>query len=281
MQTAEEYYNDSDSFGNYQFTTLADVIDGMVMASIQDDSYLKNTRRSFIVSVAKNVIRDLTKSTSAETLAIEMTVGNNSCIVLPQDYVDYVRVSVVIVDNGARKLLPLDVNTNIITAIGYLQDNNAQLLFDHTGAIITADSSNAYNIPYKMYEFYSSCDGSSAGVDASILSANGEFKVDERRGMMVFSSNLIDKEIVLEYQSDGLQWEAFGLDEIKVHKYIVEALKDGIYFGCIEHRRTVPDSEKRRAQNKFKTSRHIAKKNRAGFDLQEISRLMRTRTKHL
>lgn len=281
IETPQEYYNSESSHGSYQFVPLKEVIDGLLLESKFDpDNFLKNTDRALLLYHAKMGIKELTKSTSKSTLMIEMTVGNNSCIVMPQDYVDYVRISVVVVDafTGGRRLEVLDVNTNINSATGYLQDNTAQILFDEDGNIITADASNAYNIPYRKYEFVPTISGN-ATQDTSKLCSYGEFSIDENRGKIIFSSNLIDKEVVIEYESDGLQWESFGEGDIKVHKYIEVALKDWIYYECIAKRQTVPSNEKQRALNRYKTSRHIAIKNRSGLDLNEILRRMRTKTK--
>jgi hypothetical protein len=283
MESAEHYYSTESSHGSYQFVTLKEVVDGLLTeAKLDPDNYLKNTNRALIVYHAKMGVKELTKSTAKTTLKIEMTVGNNSCIVMPQDYVDYVRISVVVVDpiNGSRKLQVLDINRNINIATGYLQDHNAEILFDDEGNILTADASNTYNIPYQKYEFYPSVVGNSM-VDTAKLSAYGEYTIDEDNGKIAFSANLIDKEVVVEYESDGLQWESFAEGDIKIHKYIEQALKDWTYYACIEKRVTVPANEKHRALNRYKTTKHIAKKNRAGLDLNEISRLMRTKTKHL
>lgn len=282
METPEQYYGNANSHGSYQFSTLKDIIDGLLMERLEEDSYLKNTNRNVILYHAKMVIKELTKSIIKPSLAIEMTVGEDSCIVLPQDFVSCSSVSVVVVDssNGSRKLFPLDKNQNINTATGYLQDDQALLIFDDQGEIVTADASNAYNIPYNSYEYIGSYDGGNPYVDTSIFSVNGEYKVDRENGKLVLDARLINHEIVLVYKSDGLQWEAFSEGEIKVHKYMEEVVKDGTYYRCIEKRQTVPSNEKRRALDRFKTTRFEAKKNSSGLNLKQIAREMRSKSKY-
>lgn len=282
METAQQYHNNEASHGSYQFVTLKEVIDGLLTNKLEDDSYLKNTNRALLIYHGKMGLKELTKSVSKITLAIEMTVGDNSCIVMPQDFVDYRRISVVAVDelNGSRHLQVLDVNNNINTADGYLQDNNAQILFDNNGGILKADASNAYNIAYTAYNILPNRNTGSS-VDTSKFTKNGEFKIDENKGKIVFSSNLINKEVVIEYLSDGLQWEEFNEGEIKVHKYIEQCLKDWIYYSCIEGRITVPQNEKRRALDRYKTTKHEARKSNTALDLNEVLRQMRTKSKLL
>lgn len=283
METPEEYYGNPDSHGSYQFTTLKDIVDEMMMERLEPDSYIKNTNRNLFILHAKNGIKKMTKDTSACVLSIEMTVGNECYITVPQNFVSHVSVSVVLVDgNGKRYSKPLDNNQNMITAIGYLQDDEANILFDDEEKILTADASNVYNMPHRSNEFVGDCSGSgNAFLNTSILSEYGEFKIDEEKGKIAFSENIADREIVLEYLSDGLHLEYFGEGQIKVHKYIEEAVRAWAYYGCISKRQTVPANEKARANMEFRTLRFKAIKDLAGLDLRKISRAMRSKSKYL
>ena len=283
-ETAEEYYNNPESHGKYQFTNLKDIVDELMMERLEPDSYIKNTNRNLFILHAKNAIKELSAIGAASILAIEMTVGEDSFIVLPQNYVDWVSVSVVLIDSdtGKRYLKELDENNEINTATGYLQDDEAKILFDNDGGILTADASNAYNMPYRSYEFIGSeCNGSNAFFDTAVLTQFGEFKVDVQNGKLVLSDNLINKEIVLEYRSDGLHLDYLSESEIRVHKYLEKAVKDFTYHACIEKRQTVRDSEKERANRQFRTSRWKAKKALSGINLRKISRAMRSKSKYL
>jgi hypothetical protein len=285
METPEEYYNDPSLHGHYQFTTLKDIVDELMMERLEPDSHIKNTNRNLFILHAKNGIAELSREVTASSiLAIEMTVGEESFIVLPQNYVSWVSVSVVLVDakNGKRYLKQLDENNDINTATGYLQDDQAKILFDDQGGILTADASNAYNMPYRSYEFIgSTCDGGNAFLDTALLTQFGEFKVDINNGKLILSDNLIDKEIVLEYLSDGLFLDNITDSQIKVHKYIENSVKDYIYSNCIQRRQTVPANEKARAELKFRSSKWKSKKALSGINLRKISREMRSKSKYL
>ena len=278
--TPEQYYEgDENQHGNYQYVSIEQIIDKMILETLDDDSYIKNVKRHTLIAHAKDAIREVNKRAAADNLEFEITIPNSLVITLPQDYIRYEMVSVVVVDEttGARRLQPLDVNCNIITAIGYLQDNDAELLFDADGQIATADSSNAYAFPYQTYGFVNA--GGQYRLDTSKLSRFGEFKVDERRGKMLFSSELMDKEVVVQYVSDGLQAELTE-SEITVHKDVQRCITDWIYFACIEGKRNVPDREKKRALDRYKTTLHQAKMDRADFNLLQIARQVSARSKH-
>jgi hypothetical protein len=280
-QTPLEYHNDTASHGNYQYVPLKEVIDGLLMDRLEKDSYIKNTNRNILIYHGKMVLKELIRKVSTETLAIEMTVGNDSCITLPQDYVGNASVYVVVVDsvNGGRKLYPLDRNNNIITAVGILQDDEAKIIFDNDGNIITADASNAYNIPHTSYEYVGANEHGLPNIDASIFSVNGEYKVDTVNGKLILDSRLIGREVVLKYKSDGLQWEYFQEADVRVPKYLEQTLKDGIYYSTIEKRQTVPANEKRRALDRFKTTKFQAKKAAAGINMRRIAREIRSKSK--
>lgn len=269
--TDQEYHENEEVHGKGQYVSLKDIIDAMLLESSDDDSYLKNVKRSKIIMHAKQAIREVTRQAANDVLAIEVTVPDSLYWVLPEDYTDYVRVSVVVPDGDTFRLQPLDINNNINVAKGYLQDHNAEIVYDDLGEIITTDAMNGYSRPYKTYKF-TTC--YQPGVNTSKFSQFGEFKIDERRGCILFSSDLADKEIVLEYVSDGLQAE-LKEEEITVHKYLRMTIENWVYFACIERKRNVPANEKQRALLRYKTTLHQAKLARANFDLLQIARILR------
>jgi len=278
--TPEVYYNDSDMHGNYQYVSLEEVITQMELEKLDEDSYLEHTKRYKMVHHAKQGLRELTAQAANDILAFEVTVGTDLTVTLPQDYVNYVRVSVAVMDSltGSFRLHPLDVNGNINIADGYLQDNDFFILFDEQGGILRADDTNAYGFPYKKYAFEES--GGQFKLDTAKLSRYGEFTVDERRGKLLLSSELAEQQLVIEYVSDGLQAN-LSESEITIHKHIVPALKDWIYYACIAYKRSVPANEKKRALDRYKTTMHEAKLKRADFNFLEIARKMRTTSMNL
>lgn len=284
IETPFDYHDDEQNHGSYQYVLLKDIVNAVMQEALEDDNILKNIRRNTIIRVAKNGIRELNRNAVKDVLAMEITVPDSLYFALPHDFVSYVRVSLVVTDEvtDSFRLQPLDVNGNINIADGYLQDNDWEILFDEDGYILKADSSNTYNRPYKKYTFCSSSRyiGTST-LNTAKLSKYGEFKIDERRGKIVFSSELADKDIVMEYLSDGLSFDTYSEEAIKIHKDALQALKDYIYFGCIEHRQNVSYTEKQRALLRFKTTRHEARLNRSKFDLLQIRRAMNLLTKNI
>lgn len=268
-QTPLEYHDDEESHGSYIFCSIGDIVQELEQESLDPDSYLTNTPRSKIVAKVKEGVREMNRDLKKTVLAREFTVSPSLYFTLPQDYMDWVRVSV-IDENG--RLQPLNINNKIHAGAAYLQDNDWELLFSQEGEVLTVDSNNAYGKPYKRYEFCPTYRGRQFELDTTKLSVWGEFTIDEHRGKIVFSSNLNDKDIVLEYISDGLQMETLKLEEIQVHKVLKNSIWAYAYAECIRTRRNVPQNEKYASRQRFKTERHNAVIEAANFDMNEIMR---------
>jgi hypothetical protein len=277
VQTPENYFNpDNGSLGNYQYTSLTEIINDFELQSHDTQSYLYGMGRSLIVRHAKAAIRQLNRTTAKDVRALELSIGNDLVFPLPQDYVNYVRISKVSANNALK---PLDINQNLNIAKSYLQDNEYKLLFDSNGDTIEADGNNLTNKPYRTYEVESIGLGGRFQLDTSEISKNGEFIINQREGVIYFGSNLAGCDIVLEYLSDGVQWERIHETGITFHKNLTEAVQDLIYFNCIERRNNVPANEKYRAENKFKATEHQASILFANFDLKAIEKVWRKGSK--
>jgi len=262
-QTAEDYYafgtpQEGKYWGGYQFVKLKDVIDELLIETADSDSILKNTRRSKLIMLARNGIQTLNQELKTNIHAIEMELSSKLFIPLPQDYVDWVRISLVSDDFKLKNII---INENIPTYTGYLQDNNHEILFDNNGYVLTSNSANAYSKPYSSYNIYNTCAKSTL---------HGQAKVDSVQGRVVFSSDLSGKLIVFEYASDGLQAELKG-EEIKVHKHLLQPLKAFIYARSIAYKKRVSRGEKRDAWEYYKGLRHKALVASQDFNMRDIT----------
>lgn len=272
--TSQEYYSDRRNHGNYQFLALDEVVDTMFFEAQSDnDSHIRSVPRMLLLRYAKNGVRELNFGNGGRIILLELSIGDDLQFILPEDYVDYIRVSVVGKDG---RLYILDINNRINIAPSYLQDHQYKLIFDSDGALIEVNGNNAFSKPYRVLEFSRYCNGSyGVNRDTTKLSRYGEFTVDKDDGVILFSSNLRGKDVVLEYKSDGLELKNVKGKDIKIHKYLRKALEDYIYKEAIARRRNVPNSEKVDARNRFKSSCHRASILLADFNPQQISRVMR------
>ena len=149
-----------------------------------------------------------------------------------------------------------------------MQDQDGAILFDDDGRILTTDSQNSYNKNYKKYEI-------GKWGDNKQVAKYGEYVIDENKGHIMFSSDLIDEEVVLFYRSDGLQFDTYAEDEIKVHKDMIEVLNNLVYYKLINRKRNVSRGEKLDALKRFKTTRHEAKIKKLNLNFVELFRKSR------
>lgn len=257
---------------------LNDILDEMLLAErMNENSYVKTKNKELYLLHAKNAIKDLTFDMANDVLALELNIGSDLQFVFPQDYVDWVRVSVVQDVNGEKKLFELDRNENANRARTYLQDNNYQILFDNAGDTLDADGYNVYNFPMKKEVFSTATPQFQK--DTSKLSKNGLFSINKRRGVFTFDEGLEGKAIVVEYISDGLQWETLDGSDITVHKYFREPLEALTYLKLIQRDREVPMNEKQRAERDFWGKRQKAYARFANIKLAEVSKAFRANLK--
>lgn len=273
--TTVNYYEDESQWGDYAYVTLNDVINNYAMSRDPDD-YTSSVPRYRILYQARRGLRELYYDVLREVKAIKLELSPSLMVTLPPDYVNYVRISWVAEDGT---LVPMAANERMEISQSYLQDNNYELLFDNDGCVLqddgnpkradetdTPQTSSSIILPdldrngYNSYQF---CNGGFApNQNMSNHFANGNYKIDKNRGVIVFSSNVFGKEIVLEYISDGLYTGCDGRaeDEIRVNKFAETALLDYIHYELIKNRRNVPYNEKIFSRKEFHNSRRIAKR---------------------
>lgn len=277
MVTKEEYYGDASNLGNYQYVTLKEVVDGMLLESSDPDSFIKNVSRTLILLHAKNGISELTADISKDVKGLELEIGSDLQFKLPQNFLNWVRVS--LVKDGM--LLPLDINNQVNIAPTYLQDHDYELLFDNNGDVIEADGHNAAATPFKRYvfnkDYVNSTEVARFELDTSKISKHGEFSIDRRRGVIFLSSDLEGKNIVLEYITDGLDEDLINNEEITIHKFLKEPLRRWIYWNIIDTRRNVDKMEKRKAQKAYNGAKTVAMNRLSDFRVQDVLKAIRSR----
>lgn len=267
-QSPETYYENEDLYGGYQYVSLKTILDGLLLEVESDeDHYLKNINRSLLIRYAKDALREVNKQAANDNKGFSITVPTSLTWPLPQDFIKFIRISVNLLDKQTRsyRLYKLDVNRDMNMTPDYLQGEQGELLFDEDGNILEADGINVIGTPYKRYKF---CQN----VDSFKLSQWGEFNYDRR--IISFSSDLSDKEVVIEYVSDGLQAD-LSESEITVHKYLRKTIEDYIYYLGIRRKRTVSQGEKESARRTYRTTLHEAKMAMSDFDFRQIAKAVR------
>ena len=124
------------NWGSYQYVTLADIVNNFMLMYVGNDKLVNNVDRYNVLFHAKRAVQELNYDALRNIKVIEFKLGDDLKMVMPPDYVNYVRISML--HEGV--LFPLVENRAPMSASAYLQDNNLDILFDIDGEIITGTS---------------------------------------------------------------------------------------------------------------------------------------------
>jgi hypothetical protein len=241
--TGYQYYENEGNrpeelnWGEYQYLSLGDVVNNFMLMYVGNDKLVNNVKRYDVLFHAKRAIQELNYDALKEVRIIEMSICEDLKLVLPPDYVNWVRIS--LYKDGTLRPLTENIQTNY--AVSYLQDNECKVLFDESGNILIGTSTVDYDRitgqAKDMYLgegnmngkpgyfvdgtwFFDYAVGNRFGLNTETANNNPTFKIDKRSGVINFSSEMSGELVVLEYITDGME----GGDDadINVHKMFEE-----------------------------------------------------------
>lgn len=244
--TGYQYYENSgnnpedENWGSYQYVSLQDIVNNFMLMYVGNDKLVNNVPKYNVLFHAKRGIQELNYDAMKETKIIELTVCEDLKIVLPNNYVNWVRIS--LYKDGLLQPLSENIQTNYATS--YLQDNDCRVLFDEEGNVLegtstldydritgnkksiylgtgTQNGNSGYLVDGDWYFNYAV--GARYGLNTETANSNPTFKVDKMGGVINFSSEMSDQTVIIEYVSDGME----GGDESKVN--VNKLFEDYIY----------------------------------------------------
>ena len=296
---AEKAYGQTveDNYGGYAYTTLNDAIDNFMVGYVGDGKLVQTAKRSDILFHAKRGLQEFSYDTLKSIKSAELTIPASLTLALPQDYVNYVKCSWV---DQAGVLHPIYPTNNLTTSPYYtqIQDNAGVPTQDNFGSDIEGTS-----ITQERWHSNSSGDllnnnltgindfslnlnqngefinfqnfGQLYGLDPQYANVNGYFNLNEREGKMSFSSQLVERLIILEYVSDGL---AYDLDT-RIPKMAEEALYAHILHAVISTRANQPEYVVQRLKKERSAKLRNTKIRLSNIKTEEITQVMRGKSK--
>jgi len=288
--TQEGYYEGS-NHGTYQYVSLANMINNFIISYIGDDKMINTAKRTEVAYHAQRALQELSYDTFRSLKAQEIEIPPTLSMTMPHDYVGYVKLSWVD-DYGIEQLIIPNRISSIPKAplqdedYNYLYDVNGNLLYANrsttetrwhaaTSEDISGRDSNTnfleegygYNVDY----------GKRYGLNPETATKNGVFYVDELKGEISFSSDLVGKTVVLKYISDGVATE----EEMKVHKFAEEAVYKYIAYAIGSMKNDMPEYRVNRLRKEKKAAIRTAKLRLSNLKLQELSQIMRGKSKQI
>ena len=296
-QTNELYYEGADgvwnsgdeNYGDYQFTSLDDIITNFIIAYVGEDKIISKIKRTDVMFHAKRAIQEFSFDTLPSEKAQEIEIGPTLNMILPQDYVNYVKFSYTDSAGIERILYPTRDTSN---PMAITQDSNFEYTFDNTGEIIESDESitlsrfksgnttqvNNSNNPnnltdselFNLYRY-----GGRYGINPEQAQSNGVFYIDKLKGIVHFSSNLVEQIVTLKYISDGLGTDA----EMRVHKLAEEAIYKYIAHAVLATRANTPEYQVARFKKEMAAAKRNAKLRLSNLKIAELAQVMRNQSK--
>jgi hypothetical protein len=284
------YYTTPGNYGNYQFTTLENIINGFIVAYVGENKIITKINRTDVQFHAMRAIQELSYDVFRSVKSQEIEVPSTLVMVLPQDYVNYVKLVRIGSDGIERIIYPTNKTSNPFAISqdgdGVYQysdtDNNGNLdslqeqspsdtwsnYQDQTEINPHSDDSTDLEVDYR---------GRRYGLDPQHAQSNGSFYIDNERGYIHFGSTLSGSTVALKYVSDGLGTD----EEMVVHKFAEEAVYKWIAYGILSTRSNMPEGIIQRFKREKFTETRKAKIRLSNIKMEEFTQVLKGMSKQI
>jgi len=265
------------------YITLRQVIDDFIL-TLDGDDYVSTASDVAIRNFALRGIREFGFDVTSRIKSLKRDVESNNTVILPDDYVDLIKIGTVDDDglvyvlgqnknlNYSRKYTtaqnttnseggPLDIEDNIIID----REDSKSATTGTTGEVDVIDGFDSYIFRNYIYE---NSLGRLYGFGGGQMEGDYRINLDQNRIELEVNSGVT--EVVIEYVAD----EARSTNPV-IHVYAEEALRSYMYYKLCERKSTVPANEKARARAEYYNERRKAKARLSNFTKEEAFRTIR------
>ena len=265
------------NYGSYAYVPLKDIINGFIVGYVGEGKLISKASRNDIIFHAKRGLQEFSYDVLKSVKSQELTIPPSLSLVIPPDYVNYVRVSY-IDEIGVKRI----INPTTLTSNPYqspIQDadgvptSNDYFGLPFEGTSLTEERWDDAD----MMKIKGLASAQRYGLTPENSFKNGWFTINERKGLFSFSSDLAGKLIVLEYVTDGL---AYDLDT-KVPKLAEDAMYAHISYSILANRSKEPEYVIRRLKKDRSSKIRNAKIRLSNVKIGEIAQVMRNKSKQI
>jgi hypothetical protein len=293
--TNEQYYEGPDGiwnsldedYGNYQFVSLKDIINNFIISYVGEGKVISKIKRTDVAFHAQRGIQEFNFDLLPSFKSQEIEIGPQLYMVLPQDYVNYVKLTWTDEQGLEHVIYPARKTSD---PLPILQDSNYEYTFDENGEILYAQDSETWkrfksnpvnkennrntNSGDLMTEHFL---GRRYGLNPENSQSNGVFFIDQIKGLIHFGSDMVNRIVTLKYISDGLGTD----EEMTVHKFAEEALYKYIAYAILSTRANTPEYIIARFKREKQAARRNAKLRLSNIKIEEITQVMRNKSKQI
>lgn len=272
----------------HNYVSLREVIVDY-MLTMDEDDYASSATEYAIRNMALRGIREFGFDVQPRVRSLKRTLESNNTIVLPDDFVDVIKIGTVD-ENGIVRAFAENKNLNISQVYDGTstsdsasdglddsgQDGNRRVVGDNKinnrKDDLTATNSEANNEDIDWYIFenylYQGSLGRMYGLGGGKL--RGTYRINYDQNRIEIDSEAGVTEVVIEYVSDA----ARSTDPV-IHVYAEEALRAFIYYKIVERKSSVPAGEKARARQEYYNERRKARARLSNFSKTEALNVIR------
>jgi len=135
-QTQQQYYTDEAVYGNYQFTSLKDIINHFIISHVGEDKIISKVKRSDVIYHAKRAMQELSFDTFKSCKSMEMIIPASLQMALPQDYVNWTKISWSDSAGIKHRLYPTTCKSS--NPFSPQQDSDGDFIFDVDGDLVSS-----------------------------------------------------------------------------------------------------------------------------------------------
>ena len=282
-----------ESRGSYEYTRLNDIVNNFLVAYVGGGKLIPSAKRTDVIFHAKRGLQEFSYDTLKSVRSQELTVNYALNVIIPQDYVNYVRLSWTDGLGVQHTIYPANelttnpfaspVQDEVGTPTQDSQDSNIDGTSQTEAAWASGDprringafSRDVTDASVLMNTPYDGMLGQRYGLEPQTSQKNGWFTINEREGVFSFSSELKDQIIVLEYISDG---NAYDLDA-RIPKMAEEALYAHIIYAILSTSVGIQEYIVRRFKQERSAKLRNAKIRLSNVKLDQIIQVMRGKSK--
>ena len=283
-----------DNYKSYQYVNIKDIVNNFMVAYVGVDKIIPRVKRSEVIFHAKRGLQEFSYDTLRSVKSQELTIPPSLSLVLPQDYVNYVQLSWIDGLGVKHIIYPTTLTSNPSQVP--LQDNNGLPMQDIYGNLAQStqsltndrwrnadqtalngqlDVNNFTDADVYNWGWWKMAYGQRFGLDPEVSQKNGWFTIDERRGVLAFSSDLANQLIILEYVSDGLAYD----EDTHVPKLAEDALYTHIMYSILSTKANFPEYVVQRYKKERSAKLRNAKIRLSNIKLEEFTQVMRGKSK--
>jgi len=259
------------NYGGYSYTKLHDVITNYMIAYVGAGKLVPSVKRTDVIFHAKRGLQEFSYDTLKSIRSQELQIPHSLSLVIPQDYVNHVRIAWKDELGVLHTILPNNgLTTNPYESLA--QDQDGLPIQDALNENLETTSLTKQAWKVANDRLISGWSGNWWSYYTDYFSTPFPLY---RQGKFTFSSNLAGKIIVLEYISDGLSYDL----DTRIPKMAEEALYAYINYQILATRARMPEYVVRRYQKEKSAKLRNAKIRLSNIKLDQIVQVMRGKSK--